>query len=58
MSTLGAAPVAEPSATPRCLQSLLIQGGGAPDVHVPLIAGGGNGSTQPLRRLEGQPPSE
>jgi hypothetical protein len=40
MSTPSAVPVAEPSATPRRLQSLLIWSGGAPDVHVPLIAGG------------------
>jgi hypothetical protein len=37
--------VAEPSAAPRRLLSLLIQGGGAPDVHVSLVAGGGHGST-------------
>jgi hypothetical protein len=35
-----AVPTPEPSAAPRRLQSLLIRGGGAPDVHVPLIAGG------------------
>jgi hypothetical protein len=34
--------VAEPSAAPRRLQSLLIRGGGAPDVHVSLVAGGGH----------------
>jgi hypothetical protein len=44
-STPSVAPVAEPSAAPRCLQSLLIQGGGAPDVHVSLIVGGGHGPT-------------
>jgi hypothetical protein len=35
--------VAEPSAAPRSLQSLLIQGGGAPDVHMSLVAGVGQG---------------
>jgi hypothetical protein len=39
-STSSAPPVAEPSATSRRLQSLLIWGGGAPDVHVFLFAGG------------------
>jgi hypothetical protein len=32
--------MAEPSATPLRLQSLLIRGGRAPDVHVSLVAGG------------------
>jgi hypothetical protein len=36
-------PVAETSAAPRCLQSLLIRGGEALDVHMSLIAGGGQG---------------
>jgi hypothetical protein len=36
---------AEPGAAPRCLQSLLIWGSGAPNVHVSLVAGGGHGST-------------
>jgi hypothetical protein len=40
-----AEPVVEPSAAPRRLQSLLIWGGGAPDVHVPLITSGGHGLT-------------
>jgi hypothetical protein len=35
--------VAEISAAPRRLQSLLIWGGGAPDVHMSLVAGGGQG---------------
>jgi hypothetical protein len=56
--TPSTASVAEPSATPRRLQSLLIRGGGAPDVHVPLIAGGAMVQPRPLRRSEGQPPSE
>jgi hypothetical protein len=45
VSTLSAPPAAEPSAAPRRLQSLLIQGGGAPDVHVSLVAGGGHDLT-------------
>jgi hypothetical protein len=56
-STPSAPSVAEPSAAPRCLQSLLIWGGGAPDVHVSLVAGGAIVQPRPLRRLEEQPPS-
>jgi hypothetical protein len=41
VSTLSAPPVAELSADIRCLQSLLIRGGGAPDVDVSLVPGGG-----------------
>jgi hypothetical protein len=41
-STPSAPPVAEPSVVPRRLQSLLIQGGRAPDVHVSLVTGGGH----------------
>jgi hypothetical protein len=44
-STPSAVPVVEPGAAPQRLQSLLIRGGRAPDVHVPLIAGGGHGPT-------------
>jgi hypothetical protein len=36
-------PVAEPSAAPRRLQSLLIRGGRALDVHMSLVARGGQG---------------
>jgi hypothetical protein len=43
MSTLGALQGADTSAAPRHLQSLVIRGGGAPDVHVPLSTGGGQG---------------
>jgi hypothetical protein len=39
-STLSTPPSTEPSAAPRRLQSLLIQGSGAPDVQVSLVAGG------------------
>jgi hypothetical protein len=44
-STLIVPPVAEPSAAPRRLQSLLIRGGGAPEIHVSLVASGGPGSS-------------
>jgi hypothetical protein len=37
-STPSAPPVAEPSAAQRPLQSLLIRGSGAPEVHVSLVA--------------------
>jgi hypothetical protein len=57
-STPSVPPVAEPSAAPRRLQSLLIRGGGAPDVHVSLVTGGGHGPTRPLRRPGCQPQSE
>jgi hypothetical protein len=36
-------PVAEPSAAPRCLKSLLIRGSGALEVHVSLVTGGAQG---------------
>jgi hypothetical protein len=37
-----APPVVEPSAAPRCLQSLLIRVGGAAYVYVSLVVGGGH----------------
>jgi hypothetical protein len=43
-----APPVAEPSAAPRHLQSLLIRGGGAPDVHVSLVTGEATVRPRPL----------
>jgi hypothetical protein len=58
MSTPRAVPVAEPSAAPRRLQSLLIQGGGAPDVHVPLIAGGGRGPSPAVAEARGAAPEQ
>jgi hypothetical protein len=45
VSTPNTPPVAEPSTAPWRLQSLLIRGGGALDVHVSLVAGGGHGPT-------------
>jgi hypothetical protein len=50
--------VAEPSAAPWCLLSLLIRGGRAPNIHVSLIAGGGHGPTPASWRPGGQPLSE
>jgi hypothetical protein len=48
--------VAEPSATPRRLQSLLIRGGGVPDVHVSLVASGGQGSSPTVVEAGGSVP--
>jgi hypothetical protein len=45
--TPSALSVAEPSAAPRHLQSLLIRGGRAPDVHVSLVAGWGQDVSSP-----------
>jgi hypothetical protein len=58
MLTPSAVQVAEPSAAPLCLQLLLIRGGGAPDVHVPLIAGGGHGPSPSIAEAGGTTPSE
>jgi hypothetical protein len=49
-STSSVPHVMDSGAAPRCLQSLLIRGGGAPDVHVSLVAGGGQDPT-PVRRI-------
>jgi hypothetical protein len=48
--------VAEPSSAPRRLQSLLIRGGGAPTVHVSLVAGGGHGPTPAIAGAGGTTP--
>jgi hypothetical protein len=48
--------VAEPSAAPRRLQSLLIRGGGAPDVHVSLVTGGGHGPAPVIAEAGGAAP--
>jgi hypothetical protein len=45
VSTPSAPQEADYGATPWRLQSLIIQGGGAPDVQVTLTAGGGQGLT-------------
>jgi hypothetical protein len=44
---------ADPSAAPRLLQSLIIWGGGAPDVQVSLPASRVKGRPLPLWRSEG-----
>jgi hypothetical protein len=44
------------ASTPRRLQSLLIRGGGAPNVHVPLIVGGGHGPTLVVAEAGGTAP--
>jgi hypothetical protein len=48
--------VTELSAAPRRLQSLLIWGGGASDVHVFLTAGGGYGATLAVAEAGGTAP--
>jgi hypothetical protein len=42
---------ADSGATPRCLQSLIIWDGGAPDVQVSLAAGGGQGPTSAMAEI-------
>jgi hypothetical protein len=56
VSTPSAPPVAEPSATPWRLQSLLIRGGRASDVHVSLVTGGGHGPTPVAAEAGGTAP--
>jgi hypothetical protein len=55
-STPSVPPAAEPSVAPRRLQSLLIRGGGAPDVPVPLVAVGGHSSTPAVTEVGGTSP--
>jgi hypothetical protein len=55
-STPSALPVAEPSAAPRRLQSLLIRGGGAPKVHMSLVAGRGQGPPPAVVEVRGSGP--
>jgi hypothetical protein len=50
--------VAEPSIAPRRLQSLLIRGDGASDVHVSLVVGGGHDSTPAIAEARGQAPTK
>jgi hypothetical protein len=49
---------AKPGAAPQRLQSLLIRGGGAPDVHVSLVTSDGHGPIPAVAEAGGQPPSE
>jgi hypothetical protein len=55
-STPTAPPVAEPSAAPWRLQSLLIRGGVTREVHVSLVAGGGQGSSPAVVEAGGSAP--
>jgi hypothetical protein len=48
--------VVDSDAAPRRLQSLLIRGSGAPDVHVSLAAGRGLGSTPAIAKAGGSAP--
>jgi hypothetical protein len=52
-STPSALQVVDSCAAPRRLRSLLIRGGGTPDVHVSLIAGGGQGPTPTIAEVGG-----
>jgi hypothetical protein len=55
-STLSAPQAAESGAAPRRLQSLLIRGGGAPDVHVSLVTRGGQEPTPAIAGTGGSAP--
>jgi hypothetical protein len=55
-STPSVPQAAEPGAAPRHLLSLLIRGGGAPNVHVSLVAGGGHGPTSAIAEAGESPP--
>jgi hypothetical protein len=55
-STPSAPQAVDSSAAPRRLQSLLIRGGGAPDIHVSLVAGGGHGPTPVIAEVGGSGP--
>jgi hypothetical protein len=57
-STPSAPQVAESSAAPRRLQSLLIRGGEAPDVHVSLVDGEGQGSIPAVSKVGGSTPEQ
>jgi hypothetical protein len=55
-STTSAPQEAEPGAAPRCLQSLLIRGGGVSNVHMSLVTGGGHSPTPGCRGGQGVSP--
>jgi hypothetical protein len=55
-STPSAPQAVESGIASRRLQSLLIRGGGAPDVHVSLITGGGQGPTTAVAEAGGSAP--
>jgi hypothetical protein len=52
-STPSALQVVDSCTAPRRLRSLLIRGGGTPDVHVSLITGGGQGPTPTIAEAGG-----
>jgi hypothetical protein len=56
VSTLSAPQAVDSGVTLRCLQSLLIRGGGALDVHVSLVAGGGQGPTPAVAEADRSAP--
>jgi hypothetical protein len=58
VSAPSAPQVMESGATPWCLQPLLIQGGGAPDVHVSLVVGGDQGPTLAVVEAGGSAPEQ
>jgi hypothetical protein len=55
-STPSASQATKLEATPWRLQSLLIRGGGAPDVHASLVTGGGQGPTPAIAGSGGTAP--
>jgi hypothetical protein len=57
-STQSAPQAAKPGAAPRRLQSLLIRGSRAPDVHVSLVADGGHGQTPTVAEVGGSTPEQ
>jgi hypothetical protein len=57
-STTSAPQEAEPGAAPRCLQSLLIRGGGVSNVHMSLVTGGGHSPTPGCRGGQGVSPPQ
>jgi hypothetical protein len=55
-STLSAPQAVDSGTTPQRLQSLLIWGGGAPDVHVSLVVGGSQRPTPAVAEAGGSAP--
>jgi hypothetical protein len=56
VSMLSATQAVDSGTAPWCQQSLLIRGGGAPDVHVSLVPDGGQGPTPAVAEAEGSAP--
>jgi hypothetical protein len=57
-STPSTPQVVDSGASPRRLQSLLIRGGGAPNVHVSLVTDGGQGPTPAVIEVGGSVPEQ